>query len=645
MRGGLAVAVVALAWRCQAAEETCAESACADAYPSCYRWMQDGACERLAKFMERECAASCGQCEGTVAADPCEPVNDAVGPGSINETFTAAAALDRFKPSMLSTDPPIVVFDDFADAEEASELASLAEEVGFGASGSSCGFKRSSCNSASMSCLPVAAGSCWSHAPMRRLEERMLEVLGVPRENCEPLRFFRYSTGETFAPHHDADGQIIPRHTPGGPRVWSLYVFLAAPDGGGAFSFPRLNLSVPPKPGRAVLWPHLRDDDLITPDERTEHTGAPVTSGVKYGVNLHAHRNQLRTHVLGGCSDGGGVQHTFHYQTTPGASVLHDLVGMQAGGAVPALLAAGADVNASDDSGLTPLHLAAARGMLETTRTLLEAGAEANAADSGGATPLHHAAWQGQVEAVRALLLNAAVSPGVTDAKGVTPLHLASRHGQLDAASVLLEAGADAGAASDAGATPLHFAARRGETAMAKLLLAAGVDPAAADATGASPLHLAASEGHAETSRVLMEGGAQPDAPGGRGMTPLHLAAAKGSLEVASVLIETGANVDVEDSSGATPLHFAARQGENGAVSLLLAAGAAASAADSGGSTALHIAAWKGHVEVVDALLKAGAEPKKADRQGNTPVAVAERFGHKEVAKLLASKPSRRGLW
>ena len=35
---------------------------------------------------------------------------------------------------------------------------------------------------------------------------------------------------------------------------------------------------------------------------RTEHEGAKVVEGVKLGVNLHAHRSNLRTRVLAGCT-------------------------------------------------------------------------------------------------------------------------------------------------------------------------------------------------------------------------------------------------------------------------------------------------------------------------------------------------------
>lgn len=48
------------------------------------------------------------------------------------------------------------------------------------------------------------------------------------------------------------------------------------------------------------------------------------------------------------------------------------------------LLSAGADVNARDKSGETPLHRAAEEGRADVVRLLLEAGAESEAADVGG---------------------------------------------------------------------------------------------------------------------------------------------------------------------------------------------------------------------------------------------------------------------
>src|SRR3990172_7504907 len=71
---------------------------------------------------------------------------------------------------------------------------------------------------------------------------------------------------------------------------------------------------------------------------------------------------------------------------------------------VQALLDAGANVNAVDEFGKTPLHGAAARGHVEVVRALrAAAGANVNARDDFGRTPLHEAAERGHVEVVRAL--------------------------------------------------------------------------------------------------------------------------------------------------------------------------------------------------------------------------------------------------
>jgi hypothetical protein len=166
---------------------------CVDSYAACYRWAADGQCGQLPQFMELDCAASCGACH-SAATDPCLPVHDAVGPGSIAEIFGRAASLSPLTPSVLSIDPFIVMLDNFASLADAAELTKLAEGVGFGGSGSSCGFKPA-CNSASMSCIPVAESRCWEHGAMRRFEQRMLDVLQLPADNCEPLRFFRYERG------------------------------------------------------------------------------------------------------------------------------------------------------------------------------------------------------------------------------------------------------------------------------------------------------------------------------------------------------------------------------------------------------------------------------------------------------------------
>ena len=54
-------------------------------------------------------------------------------------------------------------------------------------------------------------------------------------------------------------------------------------------------------------------------------------------------------------------------------------------------LASGADVEARDKYGFSPLHFAACRGSPDAIAALLAAGADTNARDESGKTPLHTA--------------------------------------------------------------------------------------------------------------------------------------------------------------------------------------------------------------------------------------------------------------
>ncbi len=70
-----------------------------------------------------------------------------------------------------------------------------------------------------------------------------------------------------------------------GPRVFTFFLYLSDVEEGGGTSFPRLNLTVHPKRGSAVWWPHGYNDNPWRKDDRTHHEAMPVIKGTKCAAN------------------------------------------------------------------------------------------------------------------------------------------------------------------------------------------------------------------------------------------------------------------------------------------------------------------------------------------------------------------------
>jgi len=102
------------------------------------------------------------------------------------------------------------------------------------------------------------------------------------------------------------------------------------------------------------------------------------------------------------------------------------------------LLRKGANVNARDKNGLTPLHRAADQGRTDIARILLEHGTDVNARDKNGLTPLHRAAFWEDAEVAR-LLLEHGADVNARDEDGETPLDYARMMGHKEVARVIEE--------------------------------------------------------------------------------------------------------------------------------------------------------------------------------------------------------------
>jgi ankyrin repeat protein len=108
--------------------------------------------------------------------------------------------------------------------------------------------------------------------------------------------------------------------------------------------------------------------------------------------------------------------------------------------AASTLIATGAVVNvySRNELAVQPLHSAAAGRHHEVCRVLIAAGADVNATQRHGYTPLHAAAQHGDAELVE-LLLSSGADPSTTKDDGENPADTAEAAGHLDVARRLHE--------------------------------------------------------------------------------------------------------------------------------------------------------------------------------------------------------------
>ena len=116
------------------------------------------------------------------------------------------------------------------------------------------------------------------------IEKRIAVHTNTPLENGEGLQVVRYQPGGYFKPHwDDFDDKFEGNRTQlqrGGQRIVTFLMYLNDVEEGGETYFHKLDLSVTPKAGRAIVWWNLKEDG--TRDESTYHEGKPLISEKKY---------------------------------------------------------------------------------------------------------------------------------------------------------------------------------------------------------------------------------------------------------------------------------------------------------------------------------------------------------------------------
>jgi ankyrin repeat protein len=320
------------------------------------------------------------------------------------------------------------------------------------------------------------------------------------------------------------------------------------------------------------------------------------------------------------------------------------------------LLYAGANVRATTRlGGYTPLHLASqagSAGVAGVIDALAAAGANVDAPDATGVTPLMLAAASGNTDAVAALLGHSADPNAKESAHGETPLMFAAALDRSDVARLLVQHGANpyetskvvdltgVVAPEESLQNEIRAAqnARSAAAAKAAAAVAAGAPAAAGAAVGGAPMVNGARQGSG-AGRGAASG---PEIPGvtrafnyneliGKegGLTALHFAARQGALQTVKALVESGADVNrVSPADNTSPLVIATINGQFDTAAYLLDRGANPNLSSELGMTALYAALnveWAprmfypqpraylqqhtSYLQLMQALLDKGADP------------------------------------
>ena len=247
------------------------------------------------------------------------------------------------------------------------------------------------------------------------------------------------------------------------------------------------------------------------------------------------------------------------------------------------LVEQGADTNAVNKYGETPIFLAASEGFYEVVVLLHENGARLDVRNDEGFNPLHNISKKlaDAPTDVKLLIERGGKKVVITDPdeiREITGSHPDDETlGYIRTAKYLIENGMNVNQKNkEHNQSPLFHASDEGIAEIVAMILDVNHDDVNHhDVFGLTPLSYA-SRRHFNVVKLLVEAGANPNEQDEYGFTPLHEAAENDSLDILKYLIKNGGDVKIglsKDyppySKGDTPLEIAKKANKDAIVDYL----------------------------------------------------------------------------
>jgi len=292
-------------------------------------------------------------------------------------------------------------------------------------------------------------------------------------------------------------------------------------------------------------------------------------------------------------------------------------------------------LTARDGLGNTALHYTAQWRFDSWISYLVKMGADVEAANATGETPLFAAVKQDSPSTIKALMDNGA-SLLARDTLGNSLLHAAVRWHAISGAEMLLDKGLDVNCHALNGKTPLHDSIRWWMPDMESLLLRRGADIEIRDAEGNTAFMEAILAGNSPSMEQLVKRGADTKTRNFNGDTALHITASMDRLDLSTQLLAWGVSIHARNAQDRTPFQNAINNSPRLVRTFLTMD--RLNSSDDFGSTPLHIAVQeRASLSIIRTILDLGARQSMVDAEGRTALRLAVDLNQLETAQLLAN--------
>ena len=315
------------------------------------------------------------------------------------------------------------------------------------------------------------------------------------------------------------------------------------------------------------------------------------------------------------------------------------------------LLDAGANANEKTSIWLSPLHLAAMRpDNSPVIERLVAAGADIEASNKFGQTPLMIAAICNAPLVVKSLIKHGA-AVDAEDIERLSVIGYAAMSGNDEMVKIIHHAGDPELIRYAQKAVLMHRAAHFGSMELTRILLAEGVSIDQRDPQGFSPLLTAVEADHRDLAAFLLEKGADTRVRTKRGDGLFNIACMAGNIELAEKLLADGGwDADLENPQ---LLLDVVKGGSARGVEFVLKHGGDVNYRDPRGFTPLRAAilgvevmkkqapgdrsppSEEEYSRIAELLLEHGARAEKTGADGQSPISLAAKFCGARVMKAL----------